>query len=321
MKKTKRIIVGFLGLIAASALLYSPVFAETNQEYISSLQNLVNSLKQKIEEVKAQIEALQLQLGERAQEMDQQQIREETKEIKEGLKETLRLTQQLRKGMRGEDIFLLQEMLATDPEIYPEGLVTGYFGPLTEKAVKKFQKKMGVEEVGLVGPKTLSKINELLTEGAGSSGKVPRGLLIAPGIRKKISFIPQPLPGQKLPPGIAKKLPSATTTPPGNGTTTPDTTVPVISEIMATSTTVSSTQISWLTDELSDSKVWYSTSTPLDLLATSTLQVSSSDLVTTHGLGLSSLNASTTYYYMVSSSDETDNKATSTEQSFITLSE
>lgn len=323
MKKTKRIIVGFLGLIAISVILYTPVFAETNQENTSSLQDLVSLIRQKIEEVQAQIEALKLQLRERAQEMKQlgEDIGEEAKEIKKEIKEELRLTKRLWRGLRGKDVFLLQEFLATDPDVYPEGLVTGYFGPLTERAVKKFQKKMGVEEVGLVGPKTLSKINELLTEGAGSSGKVPPGLLIAPGIRKKISFIPQPLPGQKLPPGIAKKLPSATTTPPDNGTTTLDTTAPVISEIMTTSTTVSSTQINWLTDELSGSKVWYSTSTPLDLLATSTLQVSSSNMVTNHELGLSNLNASTTYYYMVSSSDEAGNKATSTEQFFITLSE
>lgn len=323
MEKTKRIIVGFLGVVVVFALLYNPVFAETNQEDISSLQNLVNLLRQKIEEIKAQIEALQLQLRERAQEMRQlgEEIGEEAKETKKEIKEELKLTKRLWRGIRGKDVFLLQEFLATDPDVYPEGLVTGYFGPLTEKAVKKFQKKMGVEQVGLVGPKTFAKINELLTEGAGSSGKVPPGLLIAPGIRKKITFIPQPLPGQKLPPGIAKKLPSATTTPPGNGTTTPDTTAPLISEIMATGTTVSSTQINWLTDEVSDSKVWYSTSTPLDLLATSTLQVSSSDSVTSHELGLSNLNASTTFYYMVSSSDAASNKATSSEQFFTTLSE
>ena len=320
MKKTKRIILGFLGLDIAFALLYTPVFAETNQGDISSLQNLVNLLKQKIEEVKAQIEALQLQIRERVQEMRQlgEEIGEEAKEIKKEIKEELKLTKRLWRGMRGKDVFLLQEFLATDSDVYPEGLVTGYFGPLTEKAVKKFQKKMGVEQVGWIGPKTLSKVNELLTEGAGSSGKVPPGLLIAPGIRKKITFIPQPLPGQILPPGIAKKLPPPTN---GNGPITPDIVDPVISEIMATSTTVSSTQINWLTDEVSDSKAWYSTSTPLDLLATSTLQVSSPDLVISHELGLSNLNASTTYYYMVSSSDIATNQATSTEQSFTTLSE
>jgi len=154
----------------------------------------------------------------------------------------------------------------------------------------------------------------LLTEGAGASGKVPPGLLIAPGIRKKLGFAPQPLPGQELPPGIAEKL--ATTTP----TTTPDTTAPVISDLMATSTTATSTRIIWVTNETADSKVWYSTST-LFTIATSTPMASSSALVLNHDIPIFNLNASTTYYYLVTSADASANTATSTEQSFTTLSQ
>jgi len=142
----------------------------------------------------------------------------EIKETKKEIKETLKLIRQLRIGMSGEDIELLQEILATDPDIYPEGLITGYFGPLTRQAVKRFQRIAGIEQVGVVGPKTLSRINEILAEGAGKSGQVPPGLLIAPGIRKKLEGVTfQPLPGQELPPGIAKKL--ETTTPSVDGTT------------------------------------------------------------------------------------------------------
>ncbi len=205
-------------------------------------------------------------------------------------------------------------MLATDPEIYPEGLITGYFGPLTRRAVKRFQKIAGIEQVGVVGPKTLSKINELLEEGAGASGKVPPGLLIAPGIRKKLGFTPQPLPGQVLPPGIAKKI--ATTTPPEE----PDTTPPVISALMATNTTATSTRITWLTDEEANSKVYYTTSTPV-VITTTTPSVVSLDLVLSHDLFLSGLTASTTHYYLVTSADASENIATSTEQSFTTLPE
>jgi len=35
-------------------------------------------------------------------------------------------------------------LFATKPEIYPEGMITGYFGPLTEKAVQTFQLNYGV---------------------------------------------------------------------------------------------------------------------------------------------------------------------------------
>lgn len=49
----------------------------------------------------------------------------------------------LRRGDRGDDVRELQRMLAADPSIYPEALVSGVFGEKTEKALKKFQKKFG----------------------------------------------------------------------------------------------------------------------------------------------------------------------------------
>lgn len=211
--------------------------------------------------------------------------------------------------MTGEDVKLLQELLATDPEIYPEGLITGFFGLLTENAVKRFQKKAGFEQVGNVGPKTFARLNELLTEGAGNSSKVPPGLLIAPGIKKKIEGQFGPLPGQTLPPGIMKKLDGASTT--------PDTTAPAISEIHATSTTSTGTTIAWKTDEKANSAVWYGNTTPLDPDTSS--KVSSGAFIKMHETAITGLSASTTYYYIVGSADESDNHATSTEQSFNTL--
>ena len=81
----------------------------------------------------------------------------------------------LRFGMRGEDVKCLQQFLKSQgPEIYPEGLVTGYFGPLTFSAVKRFQQKYWQEilapwgltkdqPTGFVGPTTRAKINQLLS--------------------------------------------------------------------------------------------------------------------------------------------------------------
>lgn len=300
-----KIISIITGLIILMTVSYTPVLAQTTSS-TSTVQELVQSLQQQITNLKAQLGALNTQLE------SLRQAQGEVKDTTKGIKETLKLIRQLRVGMTGEDISLLQQTLATDPEIYPEGLITGYFGPLTEKAVKRFQKLANLEQVGAIGPKTLSKINELLSEGAGESGKVPPGLLIAPGIRKKIGFQPQPLPGQELPPGISKKISPATST--------PDVIVPVISGLGATSTIATSTRIIWLTNELANSKVWYSTSTPL-VIATSTLTVSSSGLILSHDLTISSLTASTTYYYLVTSADAAGNTATSTEKSFITLSQ
>lgn len=54
------------------------------------------------------------------------------------------LSRSLARGMRGDDVRALQEALATMPEVYPEKLVTGYFGPLTEAAVRRFEEFRGL---------------------------------------------------------------------------------------------------------------------------------------------------------------------------------
>ncbi|MDP3799926.1 MAG: peptidoglycan-binding domain-containing protein, partial [bacterium] len=48
-------------------------------------------------------------------------------------------------------------------EIYPEGTVSGFYGPKTTAAVKKFQTKYGLNPVGRVGPATMAKLNEVLS--------------------------------------------------------------------------------------------------------------------------------------------------------------
>ena len=279
MKKIFSAIVGFavlFSILSVPAVTKAVSSTSSAQELITTIQEQIAKLRAQITELNAQLESLRQAKGE---------VKETVKEVKG----TLQIIRQLKTGMTSEEVKLLQQVLATDPEIYPEGLITGYFGKLTEKAVKKLQKKLCLEEVGWVGPKTLSRINELLTEGAGSSGKVPSGLLIAPGIQKKLC-----------------------------ATSTPDTVVPIISEVTATSTTATTTQIKWLTNELANSKVWYSTSTPV-VATTTTPVVSSSDYVTSHNINLAGLTATTTYYYLVSSADKSGNATTATETSFITL--
>ena len=85
------------------------------------------------------------------------------------------LTRQLSQGMSGSDVGSLQTFLALDTTIYPQGLVTNYFGPLTFAAVSNFQSRNGIATVGRVGPLTLAAINSQMggvstsdtTEGAG----------------------------------------------------------------------------------------------------------------------------------------------------------
>ena len=48
----------------------------------------------------------------------------------------------------------LQQFLATAYEDFPSP--TGYFGPVTEAAVKQWQGEHGIERIGIVGPRTLA---------------------------------------------------------------------------------------------------------------------------------------------------------------------
>ncbi len=72
------------------------------------------------------------------------------------------ISRNLKKGMSGADVTRLQQFLALDPNIYPEAQITGYYGALTEAAVKRFQCKNtlvcdGTPEstgYGVTGPRT-----------------------------------------------------------------------------------------------------------------------------------------------------------------------
>ncbi len=87
-------------------------------------------------------------------------------------------TAALAPAARGEQVKILQQYLAKDRTIYPEAIVSGYYGPLTSQAIKRFQLKYQITEpvtAGAVGPKTLAKLNEVYapTATVGSPVLVP----------------------------------------------------------------------------------------------------------------------------------------------------
>ncbi len=63
----------------------------------------------------------------------------------------------LKLGASGSDVIALQNRLKTEG-VY-ESPITGYFGTMTQSAVKKLQAKYGVSPVGIVGPETLRALN------------------------------------------------------------------------------------------------------------------------------------------------------------------
>ena len=75
------------------------------------------------------------------------------------------LNRQLQLGMSGTDVSALQTFLAQDATIYPQGLVTGYYGTLTTSAVSNFQARNNIATVGRVGPITLAALNAQMAGG------------------------------------------------------------------------------------------------------------------------------------------------------------
>ena len=80
------------------------------------------------------------------------------------------LYRQLEIKMQGSDVSSLKSFLAQDNTIYPQGLVTGYFGGLTKSAVSNFQARNGLPAVGRVGPATLPVINAQMAAGMNNGG-------------------------------------------------------------------------------------------------------------------------------------------------------
>ncbi|UCD20200.1 MAG: T9SS type A sorting domain-containing protein, partial [candidate division WOR-3 bacterium] len=94
----------------------------------------------------------------------------------------------------------------------------------------------------------------------------------------------------------------------------PDVTPPVISNVASSGITGSSALITWDTDEYSNSVVKYDT----DGGPVYDFAAWNGDLVTSHSVLLEDLLPVTQYYYVVESTDASNNTATSTEHSFTT---
>ena len=67
----------------------------------------------------------------------------------------------LSRGDQNKHVDHLQILLASESSLYPEGLITGYFGKLTEKAVLLFQQKYGIPATGIADMATLKKLEQL----------------------------------------------------------------------------------------------------------------------------------------------------------------
>jgi len=82
------------------------------------------------------------------------------------------ITSQLDLGDSGSNVNQLQTYLSANPNLYPSGLVTGFYGSLTQGGVQKFQVQQNIVSsgspettgYGRVGPTTLISLNNLIAE-------------------------------------------------------------------------------------------------------------------------------------------------------------
>ncbi|HEY4524027.1 MAG TPA: CARDB domain-containing protein, partial [Candidatus Paceibacterota bacterium] len=151
-------VLSIVVVLGVSLFVTSPVSAQTNEQIIQQLQEQIMQLK-------AQITALQRQLS--------GVTPSETEPVPATVPVSSvcpEFSQSLYPGVSdastGGEVTKLQKMLANDPNVYPERLVTGYYGSLTEKAVQRWQTKQGVVSsgspattgYGVVGPQTRAQI-------------------------------------------------------------------------------------------------------------------------------------------------------------------
>ena len=121
---------------------------------------VVEGIKEKIAEILVLITQLKSQL--------QELLKSEVSNIPAAHKFTV----DFQYDEENKDVIFLQIFLKSQGlEIYPEGIVSGWFGPLTKKAVIRFQEKYTLdilapwkiaEGTGFVGSTTRTKINEIL---------------------------------------------------------------------------------------------------------------------------------------------------------------
>ncbi|OGG76753.1 hypothetical protein A3B35_03000 [Candidatus Kaiserbacteria bacterium RIFCSPLOWO2_01_FULL_54_24] len=78
-------------------------------------------------------------------------------------------TRTIQRGSKGEDVIELQRVLIANGYLKIDA-PTGFFGPITEAAVKAYQKANGLEQAGVVGPKTRVLLNKGTTSGTSKDG-------------------------------------------------------------------------------------------------------------------------------------------------------
>lgn len=125
----KRLVVIFVFLIP---VLFASAPVGAYAQSSDSFEEMKEILQDRIEDLKRELATLANKLVDKRQER-----------FKEA-----EFSRTLTIGTRGEDVRTLQEFLANYTQFYPEKLVTGYFGPLTQAAIERFKAEYDIQEAG-----------------------------------------------------------------------------------------------------------------------------------------------------------------------------
>lgn len=245
---------------------------------------------------------------------------------------TLGLLGEMSEGMTGEQVKLLQTTLAGDASIYPEKLVTGYYGKLTREAVKRFQKKHGLRIDGKFDRKTsetLEKIFEIAKKEQEKNERESNEGNALPCVSAVVSGSTSSAlqdsdddneedednddrdnenrdeRGSKN--DYRLSLPCREV---GNSTTSL-----TMSAVTASSVSSTSEMLAWKTNRPAGAKVFYATTSPVS--TTSALVWSDGTRATSHRALLSGLIENVTYYFVAESADANNVRVTAAEGSFV----
>ncbi len=142
--------IPFIGSQAQEGKLYYYSFEVQNLGNNSKIdEQVVEDLLQKIAELKRRIASLQLQLA--------------MMKTNQSNRDCSMFSGDLYYGMTSSNVRCLQQFLTNlGSNIYPEKLITGYYGPLTKAAVKRYQTLQGIITTGYFGPLTRAAVNSKL---------------------------------------------------------------------------------------------------------------------------------------------------------------
>ncbi len=197
------------------------------------------------------------------------------------------------------DVTRLQNFL-TEQGFY-SGPVTGNFFSLTLGGVKNFQQYYGITPVaGYFGPISRAKANEILSSQSGETGGQPTGQSgVVGSVQSQLDSLLQQL--------LLLQQQLQTATSGSASSTSPDITPPVISNVKVSYLGSYSAAISWDTNELTKSVLYYDTSN--DFLSAKSVNIEA--LQKSHGYVISGLVKGIKYYCKIEATDESGNAKSS----------